>query len=77
MEFDVFADRVQNYFETEDSRTSYLTEWQHISLHLVVAQNLDKPHVECLEILINRWKTLQRFLRQVTKDDYPVGRHSP
>jgi len=60
------------HFETEENRQRYLTEWNTLTLPVVVRKNPDKAKLECLEILFDTLRTVQRGLTKEYQTEFAL-----
>jgi hypothetical protein len=61
-DFRMMIDLIRTYFETEESRQKYLSEWRETTLMSTISKNPDKSKLECLELILINLRTAQRGL---------------
>ena len=61
-DFRTMVDLMRSYFETEENRQKYLSEWRETTLIRTISKNLDKSKLECLELMLDKLRTAQRGL---------------
>ncbi|KAF6784889.1 hypothetical protein CSOJ01_15677 [Colletotrichum sojae] len=67
-DFDTMVDNVRRYFETEEKRQSYLSEWRETTFNRIMQKHPDKSKTQVLDDLIEKLALIQRAL--------PVSYHS-
>jgi hypothetical protein len=58
------------YFETEENRQFYMSEWRETTLTFVVMKNPTKSKLECLQIMIDKLEKIQRGLSEQYQTEY-------
>jgi hypothetical protein len=61
-DFYTMVNLIRTYFETEESRQKYLSEWRETILMSTIGKNPDKSKLECLELMLINLRTAQRGL---------------
>jgi hypothetical protein len=57
-DFRTMIDLIRTYFKTEESRQKYLSEWQETTLIRTINKNPDKSKLKCLELMLNKLRTV-------------------
>ena len=67
-----FARMVQetrNHFETQENHQHYMSEWRETTYQRIIASELSRTHLECLQILFNRLQKIQQGLTEFCQTD--------
>ncbi|WYZ38888.1 hypothetical protein EsH8_III_000802 [Colletotrichum jinshuiense] len=62
IDFQTMVSLMKQYFETEEIRNVYLSEWHNATLTRIIRENPDKPKTECLELLFDKLTKIQGAL---------------
>ena len=53
-DFYTMIDFMRSYFETEENRQKYLSEWREITLIRTINKNPDKSKLKCLKLMLDK-----------------------
>jgi hypothetical protein len=69
LDFTSMVTKMKLHFQTDEKHQKYLTEWRTITFLTVIASNPDKDRRQCLDILFDELRKLQRNLNDEYQGD--------
>ena len=57
-DFCTIINLIRTYFETEESRQKYLSEWRETTLIRTISKNPDKSKLKCLKLMLDKLRTV-------------------
>jgi uncharacterized protein YaaR (DUF327 family) len=63
----------KGYFETEERRQKYLSDWRETTFQNIIQANRDKSKLDCLQLLIEKLQKIQKGLGKTPATNVPCA----